>query len=118
VGDKQLVMYLDDIIRFGLDDIFSTFPYDHFESYAIKFTRDSELAFDDDFTESFYEKLADSLKAREEGLPVRANFDENFPKPFLNLILRKLNLARSDSLYPGARYHNRRDLLSFPDFRG
>lgn len=116
VGDKQLVMYLDDIIRFGLDDIFLTFPYDHFESYAIKFTRDSELAFDDDFTESFYEKLADSLKAREEGLPVRANFDETFPKPFLNLILRKLNLARSDSLYPGARYHNRRDLLSFPDF--
>ena len=116
VGDKQLVMYLDDIIRFGLDDIFVTFPYDHFESYAIKFTRDSELAFDDDFTESFYEKLADSLKAREEGLPVRANFDETFPKPFLNLILRKLNLARSDSLYPGARYHNRRYLLSFPDF--
>ena len=27
-----------------------------------------------------------------------------------------MNLARSDSLYPGARYHNRRDLLSFPDF--
>ncbi len=115
VGDKQIVMYLDDIIRFGLDDIFSTFPYDHYESYAIKFTRDSELAFDDDFTESFFEKLSDSLKAREEGLPIRANFDENFPKPFLNLILRKLNLARSDSLYPGARYHNRRDLLSFPD---
>ncbi len=116
VGETQLVMYLDDIIRFGLDEVFSTFPYDHFESFAIKFTRDSELAFDDDFTESFYEKLEDSLKAREEGLPVRANFDRNFPKPFLNLILRKLNLARSDSLYPGARYHNRRDLLTFPDF--
>lgn len=115
-GKTQLVMYLDDIIRFGLDDVFANFPYDEFESYAIKFTRDSELEFDDDFTESYYEKLADSLKAREEGLPVRANFDINFPKPFLNLILRKLNLARSDSLYPGARYHNRRDLLSFPRF--
>ena len=115
-GDAQLVMYLDDIIRFGLDEIFSTFPYDHFESYAIKFTRDSELELDDDFTESFYEKLEDSLKAREEGLPVRANFDQDFPKPFLNLVLRKLNLARSDSLYPGARYHNRRDLLGFPEF--
>lgn len=114
--DFQLVMYLDDIIRFGLSEIFSTFPFDHFESYAIKFTRDSELEFDDDFTESYYEKLEDSLKARQEGLPVRANFDETFPKPFLNLILRKLNLARSDSLYPGARYHNRRDLLSFPKF--
>lgn len=114
--DDQLVMYLDDIIRFGLDEIFATFPYNHFESYAIKFTRDSELELDDDFTESFYEKLEDSIKAREEGLPVRANFDEDFPKPFLNLVLRKLNLARSDSLYPGARYHNRRDLLKFPKF--
>lgn len=113
-SSTQLVMYLDDVIRFGLHEVFSTFPYDHFESYAIKFTRDSELEFDDDFTESFYEKLEDSLKAREEGLPVRANFDRDFPKPFLNLVLRKLNLARSDSLYPGARYHNRRDLLSFP----
>lgn len=113
-SSTQLVMYLDDVIRFGLHEVFTTFPYDKFESYAIKFTRDSELEFDDDFTESFYEKLEDSLKAREEGLPVRANFDENFPKPFLNLVLRKLNLARSDSLYPGARYHNRRDLLSFP----
>lgn len=115
-GETQLVMYLDDIIRFGLEEVFWTMPYDHFESFAIKFTRDSELELDDDFTESFYEKMEDSLKAREEGLPVRANFDENFPKHFLNLILRKLDLARSDSLYPGARYHNRRDLLTFPDF--
>ena len=115
-GETQLVMYLDDIIRFGLDEVFATFPYDRYESYAIKFTRDSELALDDDFTESFYEKLSDSIKAREEGLPVRANFDEHFPKHFLNLILRKLDLAGADSLYPGARYHNRRDLLTFPDF--
>jgi len=115
-GETRLVMYLDDIIRFGLDEVFATFPYDRYESYAIKFTRDSELELDDDFTESFYEKMSDSLKAREEGLPVRANFDIEFPKPLLNLVLRKLNLAGSDALYPGARYHNRRDLLSFPDF--
>jgi len=115
-GKVQLVMYLDDIIRFGLRDVFARFPHDQYNSYAIKFTRDAELEFDDDFTESYYEKLADSLMAREEGLPVRANFDANFPKPFLKLVLRKLNLERSDSLYPGARYHNRRDLLSFPCF--
>lgn len=115
-GETQLVMYLDDIIRFGLDEVFATFPYDHYESYAIKFTRDSELELDDDFTESFYEKMSDSLKAREEGLPVRANFDIDFPKAFLHLVLRKLDLEGADALYPGARYHNRRDLLSFPDF--
>lgn len=115
-GDTQLVMYLDDVIRFGLPDVFPTFTFEFFESYAIKFTRDAELAFDDDFTESYYDRLTDSIKAREEGSPVRANFDASIPKPFLNLLLRKLDLVGSDSLYPGARYHNRKDLLTFPRF--
>lgn len=113
-GKSHLVMYLDDIIRFGLRDIFGHLPYDTYESYAIKFTRDSEIEFDDDFTESYYDRLAEGLRAREEGFPIRANYDAAFPKAFLNLVLRKLNLARSDTLYPGARYHNRKDLLSFP----
>lgn len=116
IGDTQLVMYLDDIIRFGLPDVFHSFLFDNIESYAIKFTRDAELAFDDDFTESFFDRLSDSIKARDVGSPVRANFDASIPKPFLNLLLRKLDLTGSDSLYPGARYHNRRDLLSFPRF--
>ncbi len=115
-GKTQLVMYLDDIIRFALPEIFHAFGFDSFESYAIKFTRDAEIEFDDDFTESFYDRLSEGIKAREEGSPVRANFDARFPKPFLNLVLRKLDLAGSDSLYPGARYHNRRDLMTFPHF--
>lgn len=114
--DTRLVMYLDDIIRFGLRDLFGHLPYDTYDSYAIKFTRDAEIQFDDDFTESFYVKMAEGLKAREEGLPVRANYDAAFPKPFLGLVLRKLKLAKSDTLYPGARYHNRKDLISFPQF--
>lgn len=114
IGKNQLVMYLDDVIRFGLADLFGQLHYDHFESYAIKFTRDAEIEFDDDFTESFYERLSEGLKAREEGLPVRANYDAGFPPAFLSLVLRKLNLSRSDSLYPGARYHNRKDLIGFP----
>ena len=113
-GRNRLVMYLDDIIRFGLGDLFGQLHYDHFDSYAIKFTRDAEIEFDDDFTESFYERLTEGLRAREEGLPVRANYDANFPSAFLSLVLRKLGLSRSDSLYPGARYHNRKDLIGFP----
>lgn len=117
-GDTQLVMYLDDIIRFGLKDIFGHLAYDEYESYAIKFTRDAEIEFDEDFTESFYEKLTEGLRAREQGSPVRANYDAAFPKPFLNLVLKKLNLSKSESVYPGARYHNRKDLMGFPKLGG
>jgi len=110
----QLVMYLDDIIRFGLKSIFSTLPYDTFESYAIKFTRDSEMEFDDDVTESIYEKVADGLRERQFGNPVRLNYDAAIPQPMLKLLQKKLKLTEDDTLFPGARYHNRKDLMDFP----
>ena len=113
-GKSTLIMYLDDIIRYGLPDIFLHLPFDDFDSYAIKFTRDSEIEFDDDFTESVYDKVSEGLLAREGGFPVRSNYDATIPPHFLRLLLKKLNLSGSDTLYPGARYHNRKDLMSFP----
>lgn len=113
-GKTTLIMYLDDIIRYGLSEIFLHLPYDHFESYAIKFTRDSELEFDDDFTDSVYDKVAEGLLARQGGFPVRANYDATIPPQFFRLLTKKLNLTGSDNLYPGARYHNRKDLIDFP----
>ncbi|MEM7145664.1 MAG: polyphosphate kinase 1 [Verrucomicrobiota bacterium] len=118
VGNDHLVMYLDDIIRFGLPRIFATLPYDTFESYAVKFTRDAEMNLDDDFNESFLDKLSEAIQAREEGDPVRLNFDENIPKHFLRLLLKKLNFSGDDTLFPGAHYHNRKDLINFPELGG
>ena len=112
--DKRLVMYLDDIIRFGLASVFQSLPYDSFDAYAIKFTRDSELAFDDDFTESILERMSEGLRARLVGSPVRMNYDAKMPEPFLRILRKKLNFSQLDSLYPGARYHNRKLLMSFP----
>lgn len=117
-GGDRLVMYLDDIIRFGLPSIFASLPYDYFESYAIKFTRDAELAFDDDITESFLEKVTDGLRAREKGNPVRLNYDSGIPPHFLRLFTKKLGITDDDTLFPGARYHNRKDLIGFPKLGG
>ncbi|MEZ5303880.1 MAG: polyphosphate kinase 1 [Verrucomicrobiales bacterium] len=116
-GD-QIVMYLDDIIRFGLPTLFTAMPYDHFESWAIKFTRDSEMEFDDDFTESLYEKVTEGLRARETGNPVRINYDHQMPKSVLKLLVDHLRFGEQDTLFPGARYHNRKDLMKFPRLGG
>lgn len=115
VGPDQLVMYLDDVIRFGLPIVFEPTNYDTFESYAVKFTRDAEMEFDNDFMDSLYEQLSEGLKAREGGDPVRINYDTNMPKPFLRLVMNALDVVGDeDSKFPGARYHNRKDLLKFP----
>lgn len=110
----HMVIYLDDIIRFGLPTIFSSLPYDTFDAYAIKFTRDSELEFDDDFAESFLERMSEGLRTRLTGRPVRMNYDAQIPEPFLGLLRKKLRFTQLDSLYPGARYHNRAGLQKFP----
>lgn len=115
-GQRHQVMYLDDIIRFGLHRVFESTPYDTFESYALKFTRDAELEFDDDITESFYDQVEEGLKAREEGNPVRLNYDATMPQSFLRLVMDGLEAAGTDSRFPGARYHNRKDLMKFPGF--
>lgn len=113
-GDKTLVMYLDDIIRYGLPQLFRPLSYDKFDSWAVKFTRDADMEFDDDYTESFFEKVSEGLEARQVGIPVRLNYDETIPKKLLKRLTESLDISAKESLFPGARYHNRKDLMSFP----
>jgi polyphosphate kinase len=115
---STLVMYLDDIIRIGLPQLFAGLPYNRFQAWAVKFTRDAEMEFDDDITESLYDKISEGLKAREAGAAVRMNYDKDLPKDFLKLLLTKLKLKEEDTLFPGARYHNRKDLMRLPSLGG
>src|SRR5690606_24696308 len=42
IDERQYVMYLEDIVRYHLDEIFKMFQYDYVEAHSIKITRDSE----------------------------------------------------------------------------
>jgi len=111
---KQYVMMLEDVIRFGLDDVFKPFDFDTFAAYTIKFTRDAELDIDNDFSKSFYELMRESLEQRKRGLPVRFVYDKDIPEDLLKRLLKKLKISEDDSLRGGGRYHNFRDFIGFP----
>ena len=115
IDGKQYVMYIDDIIRYCLPDIFKNFKYDEFTAYTIKFTRDSELEMDSDISKSFMEKMSASLKQRKSGNPVRFVADRNMPDNMLKYFYNKIGLSKNDSLVQSGRYHNFKDLMSFPD---
>jgi len=108
------IMLLDDVIRFGLKDIFSMFECTDLDAYTIKFTRDAELDIDDDITLSFFEKMSKSLQQRKKGAPVRFIYDDRIPKEFLRILAKKTKLTSTDTLIPGGRYHNFKDFMSFP----
>jgi polyphosphate kinase len=108
------IILLDDVIRLGLESIFSPFNFTEFEAYTIKLTRDAELDFDDDITISFYEKISKSLKQRKKGTPVRFVYDETMPKDFLKMLMKHMHITSRDALIPGGRYHNFKDFMDFP----
>lgn len=115
---KKYVILLDDIIRYCLKDIFAIFEYDHFEAYTIKLTRDAELDIDNDLSKSLLEKISKGVSERSHGQPVRFVYDKDIPQDLLEYITKRLNLDPSDTVLGGARYHNFKDFMVFPNMGG
>jgi polyphosphate kinase len=111
---NKYIILLDDIIRYHLVDIFATLPFDKFEAYTIKITRDAELDIDDDLSKSFLDKMDKSLKQRKGGNPVRMIYDTAIPKDFLDFLMKKMKIHKMDTLIKGSKYHNNRDFMGFP----
>jgi len=111
---KKYIIILDDIIRFGLKDIFDIFDFDSLGAYTIKLTRDAELDIDDDVTKSYFEKVSQSIRQRQQGQPVRFVYDREIPEDLLQFILKKNRLENFENLIPSGRYHNARDFMNFP----
>lgn len=116
INNKKYLIFIDDIIRFGLPYIFYMFNFKEINAYTIKVTRDAELDITDDISESYINNVERGLQKRKEGDPVRFIYDENIPSYLLKLLMKKMNLKNDDAIIPGERYHNFKDLLTLPDF--
>ncbi|HJY64295.1 MAG TPA: polyphosphate kinase 1 [Ignavibacteria bacterium] len=112
VGNDNYIIFLDDIIRLFLPQIF--YGYNIHESYAIKLTRDAELYIDDEFAGSILEKIKKSLAKRSSGVPCRFLYDNSMGSGFLKFLKEALLLTDED-LFAGARYHNFSDFFNFPN---
>jgi polyphosphate kinase len=115
-GDEKYVMFLDDVVRFGLNDIFFLFDFDEVSAHTIKLTKDAELDIADDISESYIDKLSKSLQLRKWGTPTRFIYDREMPKDLLKLLIRNFNFGPDDVIVPADRYHNFKDFMNFPNF--
>ena len=113
-GNKKYVIILVDVIRYCLSELFFYFDYNVHEAFTIKMTRDAELDIDDDISKSFMEKITHSLKKRKKGKPVRVIYDRTMPEDLKAFIFKKMKLDTENAI-PGARYHNDKDYMNFPE---
>ncbi|WP_246197659.1 polyphosphate kinase 1 [Chitinophaga agrisoli] len=113
-GEHDLIL-LEDVVRSALPNIFSYFGYDKFEAHIIKVTRDAELDIDNDVSTSLIHQLEKGIKDRRKGKPVRFVYDKDMDPLLLEYLMRRMGLSKKDNLIPGARIHNFKDFMDFPD---
>ncbi len=112
---KSYLMYLDDVVRYCLPMIFFGMDYDSFQAYAFKFTKDAEMEMDNDLRNGVLQKISKGVKSRRKGNALRVIYDAEMPKDLLKRVMDKLSLDKLDTVQASGRYHNHKDLMSFPD---
>lgn len=113
ISGIQYVIFLDDIVRLHLADIFRALRPAKVDAYTIKITRDQELDLEHDLGQNLLDKMRAGLRKRGKGDPVRFLYDQTMPLDLLRVLVRKFKVKSSD-LISGGRYHNFKDLRTFP----
>jgi len=111
----QVIILLDDVIRTCLKKIFPAMAKEEMKAYTFKITRDADFDLDNDFSESYAQKINESLKQRLKGEPTRVVYDQKMPPSMVSYLVNELKLDETDTLIGGGRYHNFKDFCSFPD---
>ncbi|KHT59162.1 polyphosphate kinase [Photobacterium gaetbulicola] len=112
----KTLIFLDNIIRFCLDDIFSgLFEYDELTAYAMKMTRDAEYDLNLEVEHSLLEQMSEGLDQRLTAMPVRFVYQRDMPTDMVDVLCGLLKVSSYDSIIPGGRYHNFKDFIGFPN---
>lgn len=111
---EHYLMFLDDVLRFCLPYIFSGLPYDRYEAYTFKLTKDSEVELDRDLRVSVIERVSQGIKRRKRGEPIRMVYDAAMPVDMLERISQLADIDETDIRLGGGRYHDMRDLMKMP----
>ena len=113
--NQKHIILIEDIVKVNLPYIFSYFEFDEFVANTFKITKDAEFDLDNDVNTSFVEKISKGIKNRRKGKPTRFVFDQEMDPKLLELLIRKLNLSKKDSIIPGQKIHNFKHFMDFPD---
>jgi polyphosphate kinase len=108
---KRHVIFIDDIVRQHLPDLFV--PATIAGVYSFKVTRNAELNIADEFAGNLTKKLERLIAKRDYGFATRILYDETMPEEHLMKLNNVLGLSNV-SRVAGGRYHNLKDLFSFP----
>ena len=110
--DKNYLLFLDDVIRENLKEVFP--GYKIHGAYSVKLTRDAELNLEDEFAGDIADKIEKQLGKRDIGPATRFLFDGKMPVDIREFIKKYFSLP-DDEMVEGGRYHNLKDMGGLPN---
>ncbi|RYG22892.1 MAG: polyphosphate kinase 1, partial [Chitinophagaceae bacterium] len=113
IAGTKYVIFIDDIVRENIDLLL---PNEVVEGvYSIKFNRDSEFRWYEDYSADMLEKMEKKLARRDHGAPSRFLYENGMPRN-LQFFLAAMFQINIEDMFEGGRYHNLSDLNEFPSF--
>lgn len=107
----RYVIFLDDIVRLNLTRLFG--DGEVVDCHAIKVNRNAELNVGDEYTGNLAARIEAQLMHRDAGLATRFLHEPGLPDAVKKMLSEKLKID-AESFVTGGRYHNLKDLSSFP----
>jgi len=111
-------MFVDDVIRAGLPDIFPGFEIEG--CYSIKISRDADIYIDDAQNvdnKAIIKELKKKVSDRKIGALSRFMYDREMPQDMLNYVCNMCKIS-ADDLVVGGRYMNLQDMALLPNPAG
>lgn len=111
-GDTCYLMFLEDIIKDNLQEVFVGYEVDC--SYCCKISRDADVFVDDVPPENMVEQLKEKVKKRKIGAIARFVYDRKMPAGFLYFLMDAFAIGEEE-LIPGDKHLNLEDLARLPN---
>jgi len=105
-------MFIDDIIRANLPEIFPGYEIDG--CYSIKISRDADIYLDEEDAKDMLQSIRKKVEKRKIGALSRFMYDQDMPDDFLAFICEAFGIHQDD-LVVGGRYMNLQDLNKLPN---
>ncbi len=112
---KYYIMFIDDIIRANLQNVFPGYVIDG--CFSIKISRDADIFLDDESRANIVENIRKKVKKRKIGALSRFMYDQAMPDDFLSFVCDAFGIT-SEDLVLGGRYNNLQDLMKLPNPAG
>ncbi|RFS18951.1 polyphosphate kinase 1 [Chitinophaga silvatica] len=110
VDGLHYIAFIDDVIRTHIAYLFP--EYIVIDCHSIKLTRNAEVDMEE-VKGDILEEVEIFIRKRELGVPTRLLYDAAISPPLVEFLAQQFDV-RPEELVPGGRYHNLKDLVSFP----